>query len=257
MDSRFLGRKVLVTGSTTGIGFATAEALLRESASVVVHGQRKFSELPKATQDLLEQSENAHYLMAELSDPTAVKNLVEQAREKLQGLDGLVLNAAVAFHKNWLEITAADWDRVMDINLRANLLLAQAAAPYLIQNQGSIVAVSSTNAFRVNKKNLVYDSAKAALNHMFRAIALELRDQMVRVNIVMPGGVETPMLEHWLKDYAGSESAAKKALNDAKASGMLGKPDGIAAAILFLLSNEARWVNGTTLVVDGGAHLDS
>ncbi len=97
------------------------------------------------------------------------------------------------------------------------------------------MVVSSTNALRVNTSNLVYDSSKAALNHMARALALELKSEGVRVNTVMPGGVDTPMLSRWLGDYAGSPAAAKKVLEDGISSGAVGTPDDIASAILSSL----------------------
>ncbi len=254
MSSRFQNQSFLVTGSTSGIGFATAQALLSEGANVVFHGLVAKGELSPEVSALL-SSDRAHYLQADISDASQAKALPNQAAELHNGLDGLVLSAAIAFHKDWMKVTAADWDHVMQVNLRSNLLIAQSAAEHLIKSQGAIVAISSTNALRANKNNLLYDSSKAALNHMFKDIALELRDKKVRVNVVMPGGVDTPMLVGWLQDYAGE--GADKALFQARAGGLLGKPSDIAKPILFLLSKDAAWVTGQTLIVDGGAILDS
>ncbi len=254
MASRFENQNFLVTGSSSGIGFATAKALLSEGAHVVLHGIMEKSQLDPEVQEVLKTNQ-AQYIQADVSEAQEASSLADRAAELLGGLNGVVLCAAVAFHKAWDQVTADDWDRVMHTNLRSNLLVAQSAARHLKKTQGSIVAVSSTNALRVNKNNLVYDSSKAALNHMFRAIALELREEKVRVNVVMPGGVDTPMLAAWMQDYAGAD--AKKQLDDARLGGMLGKPNDIAMPILFLLSDDAKWITGETLIVDGGAILDS
>jgi len=254
MGSRFARHSILVTGSTSGIGLATARRLHDEGARVVLHGRRSSSELPDAVLELL-QSDRVAYVVADLSKPDQARELPDQVKKKLASLSGVVLNAAVELHKPWDETTAAEWDSVMSVNVRSALLIAQGAASYLRETQGSIVVVSSTNALRVNTSNLVYDSSKAALNHMSRALALELKAEGIRVNTVMPGGVDTPMLSRWLGDYAGSPSAAKKVLEDGISSGAVGTPDDIASAILFLLSDDARWVNGAQLVVDGGAYL--
>ncbi len=254
MKTDFSNKTYLVTGSSSGIGLATAKALLNAGASVILHGRTEAKDLPTEVTELL-QNPKSRYLSANLEHAVEASELPARAAAVTGRLDGLVLSAAIPLHKDWLEVTAEDWDRVMQVNLRANLLIAQRASSHLVANGGSIVAVSSTNAIRVNKKNLVYDSAKAALNHMFRSIALELRDQGVRVNVVMPGGVETPMLSHWLKDFAGDD--ADQVLESVRESGLLGDPCDISSAILFLLSDSARWVTGTTLTVDGGALLDS
>ena len=254
MGSRFARHSILVTGSTSGIGLATALRLHDGGARVVLHGRRPSSELPHAVLELL-QSDRVAYVDADVSKPDQARELPDLAQEQVGSLSGVVLNAAVELHKPWDETTAAEWDSVMSVNVRSALLITQGAAPYLKKSQGSIVVVSSTNALRVNTSNLVYDSSKAALNHMARALALELKAEGIRVNTVMPGGVDTPMLSRWLGDYAGSPSAAKKVLEDGISSGTVGTPDDIASAILFLLSDDARWVNGAQLVVDGGAYL--
>lgn len=254
MGSRLARHSILVTGSTSGIGLATARRLHDDGARVILHGRRSPSELPDLVLELLE-SDRVSYVVADLSKPDQARELADLAQEQAGSLSGVVLNAAVELHKPWDETTAAEWDSVMSVNVRSALLITQGAAPYLTESQGSIVVVSSTNALRVNTSNLVYDSSKAALNHMARALALELKSEGIRVNTVMPGGVDTPMLSRWLGDYAGSPSAAKKVLEDGISSGAVGTPDDIASAILFLLSDDARWVNGAQLVADGGAYL--
>jgi NAD(P)-dependent dehydrogenase (short-subunit alcohol dehydrogenase family) len=254
MTSRLVNQSFLVTGSTSGIGFATAKALFDEGAKVVLHGLVAREDLSSEVKSLLE-TDCAHYIQADIGDATQASSLPDKAAELAAGLNGIVMSAAMAFHKDWGKVTTTDWDRVMQVNLRSNFLIAQSAAKHLIKSKGAMVAVSSTNALRANRQNLLYDSSKAALNHMFRDIALELREKNVRVNVVMPGGVDTPMLANWLKDYAGEK--ADQTLAEAQASGMLGIPTDIAMPILFLLSNEARWITGQTLIVDGGAILDS
>lgn len=209
MGSRFARHSILVTGSTSGIGLATARRLHDEGARVVLHGRRSSSELPDAVLELL-QSDRVAYVVADLSKPDQARELPDQVKKKLASLSGVVLNAAVELHKPWDETTAAEWDSVMSVNVRSALLIAQGAASYLRETQGSIVVVSSTNALRVNTSNLVYDSSKAALNHMSRALALELKAEGIRVNTVMPGGVDTPMLSRWLGDYARSPSQRRR-----------------------------------------------
>ncbi len=257
MENRFSGHTVLVTGSTSGIGFAVATRLISEGASVILHGQRLERELSQDVKRVLRDNGDVHYLQADLRSSSEAAELPRRAAKLTGNLTGMVLNAAVTLHKDWLEVSPDDWEQTMSINLKGQMILAQKAAPYLRDSGGSIVVVSSTNALRVNKKNFVYDSGKAALNHMARAWALELKDDGVRVNVVMPGGVDSPMLSRWLVDYAGSSAKAKKVFEQGKSSGLVAEPEDIAGPIVFLLSEDARWVTGASLIVDGGGYLEN
>lgn len=245
----------LVTGSVTGIGLATAQALHADGFRVVLHSTRPRSDVPLEADEFISSSPHVEYVAGNFLDPTHPSKVVASAYEKWNRLDCVVSNAAMPMHSDWQTLTAAQWDKVYAVNTRALLLLSQAAAPHLIATRGNIVVVSSTNALRVNKKNLAYDTSKAALNHLARSLALEFLDHKVRVNVVMPGGVKTPMLENWLVDYAGGTLEALSTLRESQEAGVVAEPADIADVIAFLASDKARWVTGAAIVVDGGVWL--
>lgn len=244
-DLASLNRVAVVTGGTTGIGGAVAREL----------GARGYNLLLVALEDsdnlaveLTKQGSAAYFLKIDLSLPeSAAKTIVEAALGYFGRIDLLVNCAGVISYKDVALITDSDWDRIFAINLKAPFFLIQQAFPHLKQSGGNIINVSSTNAINPAKKNQLYDSLKAALNNLTMGLALDFRDSGVRVNAVMPGGVRTPLVVQWLREYLGREPVETDF--DIAA---LAKPEQIAKAIAVLASDEMSWVNGVTLPVDGG-----
>lgn len=246
----------LIAGSSSGIGFAVARRLVVDGYAVMCHGRDDQDQERGFGDWLASNGDSARYLSADLRDTAASDTLVAQTLEAWGSLDALVISAAVTHFGPVEDLKPEDVDRVLGVNFEAPLRLALSALPHLSSAGGSIVMVSSTNAVRVNRNNLLYDASKAALNHMAQALALEWRTLGVRVNVVMPGGTHTPMLEKWLAEFAGSSKAGAEVLQTGVAEGLLGEPDDIAGPVAFLLSDDASWVTGATLVVDGGALLE-
>lgn len=244
-----------VIGSTSGIGKATALALHERGATVVIHGPEQ--QPSEHIEELLSTSSRFNYIGGNLASDQELHSVVSAIKGKIPRLDGLVYAAAVTSHLDWEKVSIQEWDRTLRINTSAFLLLSQGCAPLLRESKGSIVAISSTNGERVNHKNLVYDVSKAALNHLIRALALELKNDGVRVNGVAPGGVDTPLLREWLVDYAGSHENAEQVLAESKSKGAVAKPESIADVILFLLSHQAHWITGEIITADFGASLHS
>ena len=246
----------LVTGSTSGIGLATARKLNALGYDVTLHGRTPRTKLDEDLQSWLDSSPSRDYVQADLSEEHAPRTLVEATLARWDGLDLLVSNAAVTLHKESSDTSASEWDYLYQVNVRAAFLLGQAARDALAKSRGSAVFVSSTNARKVNRKNLAYDSSKAALNHLARGMALEWRELGIRVNVVMPGGTQSPMLKSWLVDFAGDETAANKVLRDGVKENTIAAPEDIVGAIVFLGSPEAHWISGAVVPVDGGLSLE-
>lgn len=243
----------LVIGSTSGIGLTTAKKLHSAGAVVVLHGPQP--QVPTDIEQLISASDRYHYVGGDLSNLNQAHDIVSQVLKKVTSLDGLVFAAGIASHVEWEQLKVSEWEKVIAVNSGSFLFITQAAAPYLRTSKGAVVAVSSTNAERVNKKNLAYDVSKASLNHLIQALALELKNDGVRVNGVMPGGVDTPLLQSWLIDYAGSPEKAHEIFSESAAAGLVAQPEEIADVIIFLLSQQARWITGEIIKADFGASL--
>jgi len=248
---RFVNKVAVVTGATSGIGHEVAVRLLSEGASVVAVGRSQ------EALDRLGAAAVPDRFASWTGDVTADEApaaIVGVASSRFGGLDVLV-NAAGIIGSGTIESTTDEaWDRMFDVNLRAPFRLMRAAAPLLAARRGAVVNISSVTGLRSFPGVLSYCVSKAGVDHLTRCAALELAPKRVRVNAVNPGVVVTNLHR---RSGMGEEQYAAF-LEHSRETHPLGRPGqagDVAGAILFLASDEASWITGETIAVDGGRHL--
>ncbi len=249
----FNGKTIIVTGSTSGIGRAAAEAFGREGASVVVVGRKEdvLTEVAGAVRGAGGQTVSCP---VDVTAADAPERIVKTALDAFGGIDVLV-NAAGVIASGTLEATTDEvWDSMMAVNLRAPFRLMRAAAPHLTARKGAVVNVSSVNGLRSFPGVLAYCVSKAGVDHLTRCAAIEMAPLGVRVNAVNPGVTVTNL--HRRSGMAEPQYAAfLERSKETHPLGRPGQPDEIAALILFLASDLAGWMTGETIPIDGGRHL--
>lgn len=236
---RFKNKVCIVTGGSSGIGKATSLQFAREGAKVAILSRTE-AEGKETVEEIEKAGGIALFIQTDMAVPADIEAAFKSVMKKWQSIDVLVNNAAMMTFKPIKEITIEDWDNLMAVNLRAVFLLTQCCLRHM--QKGAIVNVSSVHAHETTPGVVPYATSKAALEAFTRGISLEYKSSQVRINCVAPGAVDTPML--WENPLVKS--------GEEKIEGEIGQPEDIAAAILFLASDEASFINGTTLVVDGG-----
>ncbi|XP_011200676.2 3-oxoacyl-[acyl-carrier-protein] reductase FabG [Bactrocera dorsalis] len=246
------GKVVIVTGASSGIGAATAEAFAKEGSKVVLVG-RNIANL-KATEVACKAANSKVELLLITADVTVdAERIVNSTIEKFGQLDVLVNNAGVGERASILDIEVEQFDRLMNINLRSVFLLTKFATPHLVKTQGNIVNVSSVAGMRSLAGSAVYCTSKAAVDQFTRCIALDLAPMNVRVNAVNPGVIITDI--HRRSGLSEAEYA--NFLEHSKSThalGRVGYAKEVADAIIFLASDSASFITGATLPIDGGRH---
>lgn len=231
---------VLVTGAAGGVGRAIVALFTDKNWRVIGVDRAGFgSGFP----------ENGLFIQADIADPVQLEAIYHQVSHFTDTLDAVVNNAAIQIVKPLLETSAEEWDSVMESNLRTVFLGAKLAHP-LLKNRGggAIVNVSSVHAVATSPNVSSYAASKGGLLALTRSMAIEFAKDNIRVNAILPGAVDTPMLSEHL-DQAGRESLARKTVN-----GRIGKPMEIAHAIYFLADEEqSSFMTGQSILVDGGA----
>jgi 3-oxoacyl-[acyl-carrier protein] reductase len=236
------GRKALVTGASGGIGGAIARLLHKAGATVTITGTRQ-SALEALAGEL---GERAHIAVADLSKAEDVDALVGKAEAAMGELDILVNNAGITRDNLFVRMSDADWQAVLDVNLTAPFKLTRAALRGMMKRRfGRIIHISSVVSVMANPGQGNYSAAKAALAGMNRSLAFEIASRGITVNSVAPGFIETPMTDVL-------SEGVKTAMLDRVPMKRLGTPEEVGAAVLFLASNEAAYVTGQTLHVNGG-----
>jgi NAD(P)-dependent dehydrogenase (short-subunit alcohol dehydrogenase family) len=254
MELNLTGKVAVVTGASKGIGLAVTNALAAEGV-LVVAGAR-------TTAALENLGENVHPVAVDLTSPDGPAQLIEQAAATFGGLDILVNNVGgLKPHLGgFVSITDDDWLRALTINLLAPVRTTRAAVPHLVQRgSGSIVTISSVNAFLPDPPIIDYSAAKAALTNFSKALSKELGPQGIRVNTISPGPVSTAL---WLgtggvaETFAAGSGSDPSAVADSAVSGSATKrfttPEEVADLVLLLASGRAGNITGADYVIDGG-----
>ncbi len=239
---RLDGKAALVTGASGGIGAAIARALHAQGASVALSGTRRDALDALAA----ELGERAHVCPADLRDAAEPDQLIEAAEAAAGPLHILVNNAGMTRDMLAMRMRDADWQAVLDVDLSAPFRLARATLRGMVRRRaGRIVNISSIVGVTGNAGQSNYAAAKAGLIGMTKALAQEVASRGITVNAVAPGFIVTAMTESLTE-------AQRTKLSDSIPLGRLGQPDDVAAAVVYLVSDEAGWVTGATLHVNGG-----
>lgn len=243
MGREWAGRRLIVAGAGSGIGLATLRAAVGSGAAVaaLVQGAAQRAEVASIVGA-------DHVFDVDVTDAEAARLAVGAAAQALGGLDGLASCVGVFDHRAGLETTLAQWNATLAVNLTGSFVLAQAAASTMVEAAGgSIVLVSSQIGMVGHPRAAAYAASKAGINGLVRALALELAPKGVRCNAVAPGPIATPMTE-----AARNDPERRAALLAGIPLARFGAPEEVAAAILFLLSEQASFITGHILPVDGG-----
>lgn len=243
------GKRAVVTGGSSGIGRSTAIALAKQGADVLIIS-RDEKEMRMVTSEIESFGAKAEYALVDVSDNAQVDKLIFSVIPSFGGVDVFVNNAGITVFESLLGTKPEEIQSVIATNLIGAIFCLQGVARLMLEQNrgGSIVIVTSVNAFRPLPSQAVYSSTKAALEALTRCLASDLASSNIRVNSVAPGAIHTPMNKHFT-------AAIIERLASSIPLGKVGDPEDVADVVCFLASDAARYVVGSTIVVDGGLSL--
>lgn len=245
---RLTGKVALITGGTAGIGEAIAKLFAQEGAAVVITGRRK-ERLEQVAGEIERKGGRVLAVAGSVTDETHVREAVAQTVRTFGRLDILVNNAGIGnFGKKLHETDDDSWHRVLDINVTGAFRMTRAAIPEMLKAGGGAIVNISSIASLVGIPGLpVYAASKGALDALTRAIAVDYAAQGIRCNVVNPGLIETPMAESLLSDPAKTAEVLGQ-----YPLARPGRPEEVAKMVLYLSSDDASWITGSTFTIDGG-----
>jgi NAD(P)-dependent dehydrogenase (short-subunit alcohol dehydrogenase family) len=243
MSGRIEGKRAIVTGAASGIGLATARRFVEEGARVAAADVNA-----EGLEAAFPENGSVRTFAVDVADRAAVERFVDEAAEWLGGVDILVNSAGTIGEGPTLDLAEDEWDRVVDVNLKGSFFCSQFAGKKMREaGGGAMVHVSSVAAEQANAYHPHYAASKGGIRQLTKALAVGLAEFNIRSNAVGPGPILTGMGAGEFEDEERKNRLLSRVLR-----GRLGRPEDVASAILFLASDEADFVNGTTLYVDGG-----
>jgi len=249
------GKVALITGASSGIGKATAEAFAKKGAHVVVAARRK-EELNKVVASVKALGGKASAIKTDVSDAKSVEQMVAHTIKVFGRLDYAINNAGIEGKLNGItDLSEDDWDQVLDINLKGTFLCMKYEASAMLElgHGGAVVNIGSVNSFLGFPTGSAYVTSKHGLIGLTSSVSAELAPKGIRVNLLCPGVTDTPM-HHRLRGVVGDDLYDKGLLPTVHLQ-RIGKPEEVAKAIVFLCSDESSYISGSTLTVDGGLTL--
>lgn len=248
MSQKLLGKVAIVTGASKGIGAAIARHLAAEGAAVVVNYSSSREDAERVVNEIAKSGGTAVAVQANVANPTDIKRLFAETKNRFDKLDILVNNAGIYEFAPLENVTPEHFHKQFDLNVLGLVLAAQEAAKHFGPAGGAIVNISSVVAHSPVATASVYSGTKAAVDAITRSLAKELGPRNIRVNSVNPGMVET----EGLKGAGIAESDFRKATEGQTPLGRIGRPDDIAPAVVFFASSDSAWITGETLTISGG-----
>jgi NAD(P)-dependent dehydrogenase (short-subunit alcohol dehydrogenase family) len=244
---RFEGRTIFVSGAASGIGRATAERFGREGGAVAC-GDVNVQGAEETAAAIRAAGGNGFAVPCDVSVPRAVTEAIGETVRKQGRLHALINVAGYGFFRRTTETTLDEWNRMIAVNLTGQFLMCKEAIPHILETKGAIVNTSSVAGVKSHPYSAAYCASKGGVVQLTRALAVEYGRKDVRINCVCPGGVNTPLIGR----FTLPEGVSMDALAKIMPLGRMGEPDEVAGTIAFLASDDATYINGATIVVDGG-----
>jgi NAD(P)-dependent dehydrogenase (short-subunit alcohol dehydrogenase family) len=254
MINRFVNKVAVVVGATSGMGEASAYRLAEEGAALLIVGRREQKGL-RVVKNIEDNSGKASFFKADISELEDCKKIIDGAIERYGKIDALINIAGISISKGIEELTIQDWDYEINSNLKSYYLLCKYAVPFLKKTRGNIVNMASMVGLVGKANHCSYSASKGGIISMSKSMALDLAKYGIRVNIICPGWIRSEMNENWFQQKGDKEQGIRDQINKMHPFGRIGEPEEVASVIAFLASEDASFITGVAMPIEGGLTL--